>query len=142
MKFPYTKEIITEADTISLAGYLASELKPGDLVTLDGNLGAGKTFFVKALAANWGINDISSPSFAIVNEHSGNELKLYHFDFYRIKNVYELYDIGFQDYIIDEQAIVIIEWANMFSEILPAKRMEISIELKGETRKFEMRRFE
>ena len=71
--------------------------------------------------------DVNSPSFSIVNEYSGNN-KVYHFDFYRLKKIEELYDIGFEEYLNDEDAIIFIEWGNLMNEALPRNYLEILIE--------------
>ncbi|MEJ5304363.1 MAG: tRNA (adenosine(37)-N6)-threonylcarbamoyltransferase complex ATPase subunit type 1 TsaE [Ignavibacteria bacterium] len=115
-------------ETFEIAKDFSSELKPGDIVALIGNLGTGKTIFVKGICA--GLNaeqNPLSPTFSIINEYNG-KYKIYHFDFYRIKNIEELYDIGYEDYFNDE-SICLIEWADMFPEILPKDTIEVKIEL-------------
>ncbi|MDH7528828.1 MAG: tRNA (adenosine(37)-N6)-threonylcarbamoyltransferase complex ATPase subunit type 1 TsaE [Ignavibacteria bacterium] len=114
-------------ETFEIAKDFSSELKPGDIVALIGNLGTGKTIFVKGICA--GLNaeqNPLSPTFSIINEYNG-KYKIYHFDFYRIKNIEELYDIGYEDYFNDE-SICLIEWADMFPEILPKDTIEVKIE--------------
>ena len=118
MEFPFKKNVCTEAETVLLAEEFALALKPGDLILLNGDLGTGKTFFVKSACARLGIENVSSPSFAIVNEYR-NGRKIFHFDFYRIKKIEELHDIGFEDYLLSGDAVVFIEWADMFPDILP-----------------------
>ena len=137
MDFPFEKIITTEKETEQIARQFANALSPGDVVLLEGNLGSGKTFFVKALLKNFGISNVNSPTFAIVNEYSNGELKFYHFDFYRINKEYELYDIGIEDYISDENAITFIEWADLFPNAVPKADYKIKIELSRDgTRKF------
>ncbi|MGA8262938.1 MAG: tRNA (adenosine(37)-N6)-threonylcarbamoyltransferase complex ATPase subunit type 1 TsaE, partial [Ignavibacteriaceae bacterium] len=75
-----------------------------------------------------GINNVSSPTFAIVNEYL-NRIKIYHFDFYRIEKSEEIINIGFNDYLNDNEAVIFIEWGELFSKILPRKRYEIKIML-------------
>jgi len=134
MELVLEKESAVEQDTTEAANYFASLIQPGDLILLNGNLGSGKTFFVKAVCGNYGINNVSSPSFAIVNEYNGTK-KIYHFDFYRIKKISELYDIGFEDYLNDSDAITFVEWADLWSEIFPAKYYKINFEfVSGEKR--------
>lgn len=114
-------------ETFEIAKDFSSELKPGDIVALIGNLGTGKTIFVKGICA--GLNaeqNPLSPTFSIINEYNG-KYKIYHFDFYRIKDIEELYDIGYEDYFNDE-SICLIEWADMFPEILPKDTIEVKIE--------------
>lgn len=123
------KEFISNSpeETFQFAKNFSDELKPGDIIALNGNLGTGKTIFVKGICA--GLNaeqNPLSPTFSIINEYNG-KYKIYHFDFYRIKDIEELYDIGYEDYFNDE-SICLIEWANMFPEILPQERIEVLIE--------------
>jgi tRNA threonylcarbamoyladenosine biosynthesis protein TsaE len=120
-----------ENDTITLANEFAEFIKPGDLILLNGELGSGKTFFVKHVCEQFGITNVSSPSFAIVNEYNGKR-KIYHFDFYRIKKVSELYDFGIEDYLIDEEAITFIEWADLWREILPNKFFKVDFQFVNE----------
>lgn len=128
MEFPVISKVNSESETISLAEEFISGLKGGEKIVLNGELGAGKTFFIKNAANFLGIKNVSSPTFALVNEYSG-KFKIYHFDFYRINKINELYDIGFDDYLNDDEAVVFIEWGNLFPEILPNKRIEIEIKI-------------
>ena len=128
MEFPVISKIYSENETASLAEKFASGLEGGEKIVLNGELGAGKTFFIKKAADYLGIKNASSPTFALVNEYSG-KFKIYHFDFYRINKINELYDIGFGDYLNDDEALVFIEWGNLFPEILPRKRIEIEIKV-------------
>lgn len=140
MIFPYEEISKTESDTNNIASEFSSEILPGDLICLNGELGAGKTFFAKALMKNFGIINVNSPSFAIVNEYKGN-LNFNHFDFYRIKNINELYDIGINEYLLDEQNIKLIEWSDLFPEVLPTRRFEIHFEiLNSNERKITIRK--
>ena len=126
MKYPFSLKIFSEAETKNIALEFSKDLKKGDLVVLNGDLGTGKTFFVKAIGKIFGINNVSSPTFALVNEYSG-KFRIYHLDFYRIEKSEEIYDIGFNDYINDNESIMFIEWGELFPEILPHKRFEIKI---------------
>ncbi|MHB1686050.1 MAG: tRNA (adenosine(37)-N6)-threonylcarbamoyltransferase complex ATPase subunit type 1 TsaE [Ignavibacteriaceae bacterium] len=128
MDFPYTKKVFTEEDTINLAGEFVNSLSAGNVIVLNGNLGAGKTFFIKHALKIFGINNVNSPTFAIVNEYSG-KFKIYHFDFYRVNNLAELFDLGINDYLNDDRAITFIEWGNLLQVVLPKKRFEININL-------------
>ena len=132
----------SEFETSKIAEEFAGLIKNGDVVVLNGNLGAGKTFFIKSLLTVYGITDVSSPSFAIVNEYSG-KIKVFHFDFFRLKGIEELLDIGWEDYISDSDAVIFIEWGNMLPEILPARRIEINISIiNADKRKFEIKKYE
>lgn len=125
MELPFKTRVYSEGETVMLADQLAGILRSGDIVALNGQLGAGKTFFIKNLLRNFGVDYVSSPTFAIVNEYSGS-FYINHFDFYRINKVEELYDIGFEEYLIRENSITLIEWADMLPEMLPSRRLEIN----------------
>ncbi len=132
----------SEKETEQIALNFISEIKSGDIVVLNGPLGSGKTFFVKKIAEHFKISNTSSPTFAIVNEYLGNR-KLYHFDFYRINSINELHDIGFEDYLSDSDAIIFIEWGELFPEILPQSRYEIQIDLNDDdSRKIIIKKYE
>ncbi len=134
-----TIKVHSENETRNLAVGFASGLKNGDIIILNGNLGSGKTFFIREACRYFDINIVNSPTFALINEYNGKR-KVYHFDFYRINKIEELYDIGFEDYFDDEESIIFIEWGNLFPEILPAKRIEINIKTgKENNRTFEIR---
>jgi len=140
--YPFEKKIIREEETKTLAEYFAEETKSGQIIVINGELGAGKTFFVKCAVSVWGIVNASSPSFAIVNIYYG-ERKIYHFDFYRLKNKEELFDIGFNDYINDPDAITFIEWGNLIPDVLPKSRIEINIEMPEDSvRNFRFNKYE
>lgn len=120
-------EIHNVNDTTQLGIKLGELLNPGDIICLTGDLGAGKTHITKGIALGLGINDnITSPTFTIVNEYEGGRLKLNHFDVYRVSDPDEIYAIGFDDYIFSD-AVSIIEWANYIEEILPEDFLHINI---------------
>jgi tRNA threonylcarbamoyladenosine biosynthesis protein TsaE len=115
--------------------------KKGDRIVLNGNLGSGKTFFIRSSLKSIGISNVNSPSFAIVNEYYSS-FKIYHFDFFRLKKSSELFDIGWQDYLNDDFSMIFIEWGNMFPEVLPDDRIEIQIEMfNGTKREFGFKKF-
>ena len=92
-----------------------------------GSMGAGKTTFIKAVCEELGVEDvITSPTFAIVNEYTGKEGTIYHFDFYRIKKLEEVYDMGYEDYFYSG-ALCFIEWPELIEEVLPDDAMKVSI---------------
>ena len=104
-----TINLSTEQDTIDLANYLAPLLRAGDIITLFGDLGSGKTFFVKQLGKALGIDEeIDSPSFILMKEYSGGRIPLYHLDLYRLKNREEISELGLFDIL--EKGITVIEW--------------------------------
>ena len=92
-----------------------------------GSMGAGKTTFVKAICEELGVEDvITSPTFAIINEYSSREGVIYHFDFYRIKKLEEVYDMGYEDYFYSG-ALCFIEWPELIEEVLPEDAVKVSI---------------
>lgn len=127
MEFPFEENISSIEEMERLAEQLATIFHEGDVVLLNGNLGSGKTTLTKLICKNYGIGNANSPSFSIVNEYSG-DIKVCHFDFYRIKKIEELYDIGFEDYLNDESSIKFIEWGNLMPEITPQKHYEIFLQ--------------
>lgn len=109
---------------------LGSLLSRQDIVCLNGDLGAGKTTLTKSIGLGLGVKEyITSPTFALVNEYDGY-LRVYHFDVYRLDNIDELYDLGFDEYFYGE-GVSIIEWAEKIERFLPKERIELSIK-KGE----------
>ena len=131
MNYPSVIKSGNEMETAAIAENFIKSVIPGDVIILNGNLGAGKTFFIKSALRTLGINNVNSPTFAIVNEYS-DDYKFYHFDFYRINGINELFDIGFNDYLNDSEAVIFIEWGSLIPEILPHKRIEINIEIEGD----------
>lgn len=142
MSFPYMRKSTSEQDTILIADEFASILKNGMIVILNGDLGAGKTFFIKQVLQKFNVTNANSPTFAIVNEYVG-DTTFYHFDFYRINKESELHDIGIEDYFNDEQSIIFIEWGNLFPEVLPKQRIQIKIDYIDENeREFSFIKYE
>lgn len=122
-------EIISRspAETEQAGEQLAKELRPGDVVALFGNLGAGKTQFIRGLARGLAITDmVSSPTFALVHTYSGR-IPLYHFDMYRIMNWADLESTGFFDYL-DSGGICAVEWSENIEAALPANAIRVHIE--------------
>ncbi|MGX8791674.1 tRNA (adenosine(37)-N6)-threonylcarbamoyltransferase complex ATPase subunit type 1 TsaE [Oceanobacillus oncorhynchi] len=114
----------TEKDTQDFACRLAEKLQPNDVLTLEGQLGVGKTTFTKGLAQGLDIKrNISSPTFTIVKEYRGR-LPLYHMDVYRLENSME--DIGFDDYFFGD-GVTVIEWASFIEDFLPKERLDIKL---------------
>jgi tRNA threonylcarbamoyladenosine biosynthesis protein TsaE len=126
LQYPYKVITRSTEETADAARKFTSTLQGGEVVVLNGNLGAGKTFFIKKAGEYMNISNINSPTFSLVNEHYGT-LKVNHFDFYRINSASELYDIGINDYLSEENSVTFIEWGNLFPEVLPHKRIEINI---------------
>jgi len=118
-------------ETISIGYEFAKELKAGDIVGLFGNLGSGKTQFVKGICGFFNVKDkVSSPTFIIVNEYSGfyekseNILRINHFDLYRLKNISELKEIGLESYVNDN-SVCVIEWPEIADEFLRGNIMKV-----------------
>lgn len=117
----------SEQETFELGFKLGEDAKVGDVFTLIGDLGVGKTVFSKGFAKGLKIDEhISSPTFTIVQIYEEGRMPLYHFDAYRIGDVSEMDEIGFDDYVYGE-GVCLIEWANLIEEILPAHYTEIEI---------------
>lgn len=116
-----------EEETKKIANSLAKLLQKGDIIILSGDLGAGKTKFTEGILSFFGLEDeISSPTFNIVNEYKTNNINLYHFDIYRLEDIDEFYEIGGEEYF--EKGICIIEWGELLNPILPKDYILIKIE--------------
>ena len=129
-----------EADTERLGGALAHALGPGDVIALHGQLGAGKTRLVQAVARALGcVNQlVNSPTFILIQEYDGR-LPVYHVDAYRLKDSDEFMEIGGEE-ILAGDGVCLIEWAEKVGEALPADHVAVSISLTGErTRSFQFR---
>lgn len=121
-------ESFSEEDTFALGKKIGSEAKEGEVYTLIGDLGVGKTAFTKGVAKGLEIKEpICSPTFTIVQVYDEGRLPFYHFDVYRISDVEEMEEIGFEDYIYSK-GVSMIEWANLIEEILPPSYQQILIE--------------
>jgi len=128
MDYKFTSR--SEQDTMELAENIESEKFPGMIICLDGELGSGKTVFVKGFAKSLGIEDnITSPTFNIVKEYQVGELPLYHMDVYRLEDTDE--DIGFADYF-GSDAISIVEWSDLIADSLPEERLDIKFKIIDE----------
>ena len=115
-------------ETLEFGEKLGEQAEPGQVYTLVGDLGVGKTLFTQGFAKGLGIAEpISSPTFTIVQEYEEGRLPFYHFDVYRIGDIEEMDEIGYEDYISGE-GVSLIEWSNLIEEILPEERTEILIE--------------
>lgn len=115
-------------ETFALGKKIGEMARPGEIYTLTGDLGVGKTVFTQGVAAGLGIIEpVSSPTFTIIQEYDSGRLPFYHFDVYRIGDIEEMDEIGYDDYFFG-QGICLIEWANLIEEILPENRREIIIE--------------
>lgn len=119
-----------ENETKMFAKNLASILKKGDVIVLSGELGAGKTKFVEGILEKFNLEDeISSPTFTIVNEYKNSEISIYHFDLYRLSDIYEFENIGGEEYF--DKGICIFEWGELIEDILPNDYIKIKFERIG-----------
>ena len=131
MNLPHEQKLYSIEESKDIALKISKIISENDVIVLNGNLGSGKTTLIKFICSNFNIADVSSPSFSIVNEYYGSK-KIFHFDFYRIKKIEELYDIGIEEYFNDQEAIVFIEWGNLMQDILPLKHYEINLKLASD----------
>lgn len=114
-----------ENDTKNFAKNFAKNLKTGDIIILSGELGSGKTKFTEGILTYFGLeNEISSPTFTIVNEYKKDNINIYHFDVYRLEDIDEFYAIGGEDYF--ENGICIIEWGEQIEEIISKNYTKIT----------------
>ncbi|MFI3200427.1 MAG: tRNA (adenosine(37)-N6)-threonylcarbamoyltransferase complex ATPase subunit type 1 TsaE [Eubacteriales bacterium] len=127
-----TKETNSPEETFEVAYELGSTLQAGAVLTLIGDLGVGKTVFTQGLAKGLEIEEpITSPTFTIVQIYEQGRLPFYHFDVYRIGDIEEMDEIGYEDYI-NRDGVCMIEWANIIEEILPKSYIEVTITKKLE----------
>ena len=125
MNYKYTSRC--EEDTLELAENIESEKFPGMVICLNGELGSGKTVFVKGFAKALGIQEtITSPTFSLVKEYHDGEMPLFHMDVYRMEDSKE--NFGLDDYL-NQEGICIIEWPEMIEEQLPEERLEVKIKV-------------
>ena len=126
----------SERETIEFGRVFAQKLKPGDVIALSGDLGAGKTTFTKGIAQGLGVPDsehVNSPSFVLVREYKGN-INLYHCDLYRLDNISDIAELGISDYF-SEDGVMVIEWAEKGSSLMPSEHMLIKIKYLGDTKR-------
>ena len=115
----------SENDTKQFAKQFASKLTKGEVLVLSGDLGSGKTKFTEGFLSYFGLeNEISSPTFTIVNEYQKNDINIYHFDVYRLEDSSEFYAIGGEEYF--EKGICIIEWGELIEDALPKEYIKIN----------------
>lgn len=123
-----TIETTSPEETFAVGRQLGLSAKPGELYTLDGDLGVGKTVFTKGMAEGLGITEhVNSPTFTIVQIYESGRLPFYHFDVYRIGDIEEMDEIGYEDYFFGD-GVCIVEWAELISELLPSTAKKITIE--------------
>lgn len=122
-------------ETESFGQQFAGSVKPGDVIALVGELGSGKTQFVKGLAAAIGVTTpATSPTFTLLHEYSGGRLPIYHFDFFRVEDRQSAGRLGLDDYFFGD-GVSVVEWADRFSDLIPENARWISFETKSETQR-------
>ena len=132
-------ETFSPEETRALGKKLGEMAQPGEIYTLNGDLGVGKTVFTQGIAEGLGITEaVSSPTFTIVQVYEDGRMPFYHFDVYRIGDIEEMDEIGYEDYFYGD-GLCMIEWAGLIEEILPEKRHDVTIEKELE-RGFDYRR--
>ena len=134
-------ETFNEKETFELGKKLGTEAKPGQIYALLGDLGVGKTILTKGFAEGLGITEpVSSPTFTIVQVYEEGRMPFYHFDVYRIGDIEEMDEIGYEDCFFGE-GVCLVEWANLIEEIMPEETIWITIE-KDLEKGFDYRRIE
>jgi len=126
-------KIITksEQETFESAKNITKDIISGDVFLLEGPLGAGKSVFTRGILAGLGVSEsVPSPTFTLVNEYSGT-FPIYHFDLYRINNPFELYEIGFEDYIYG-QGVSLVEWASKGGDLMPENAIIVDIKITSD----------
>ena len=122
------RETYSEQETFELGKEIGEHAKGGEVFTLEGDLGVGKTVFTKGFAYGLGVrDDVVSPTFTIVQEYRQGRLPLYHFDVYRIGDPEEMYELGYEEYFYGD-GVCVIEWADLIEELLPEYTKVIRIE--------------
>ncbi len=128
-------EFIYSLDEISNAAAFILAQNPPKIIIINGEMGAGKTTLIKNICIKLGVEDeTSSPTFSIVNEYSANEKSIFHFDFYRLKNISEAYDMGLDEYLYSGN-ICLIEWPEIISELLPENFALVDIKILADGRR-------
>ena len=119
-------------ETFAVGKQIGEQAQAGAIFALDGDLGCGKTVFTQGLAAGLGVDEyVNSPTFTILQVYEGGRLPLYHFDVYRIGDVEEMDEIGYEEYFYGD-GVSVVEWASLFPELLPERTVFITIEKEPE----------
>lgn len=123
-------------DTFKIGRAIAGNLRKGDIICLFGELGSGKTALTKGIASGFGIekNEVLSPSFVLIRQYSGDGMRLYHFDLYRLMSTESILALGYEEYFYDD-GITIIEWADRLKCLLPKEYLKIKLEIKPDSRR-------
>lgn len=137
-----TFETFSVDETLALGERFAQDLIAGDVVLLSGDLGAGKTHFVKGVARGFGVDEshVNSPTFTLIHEYKTGRLPVYHIDAYRLKSEQEAVEIGIEEYLFGD-GICLVEWPERIEGLLPDDCLEVRIEALGtESRRFSFRK--
>jgi tRNA threonylcarbamoyladenosine biosynthesis protein TsaE len=123
-------------DTLQAGRKIASNLSPGDIVCLFGELGSGKTILTKGIARGLGIaeNKVISPTFVLIREYPKAKIPFYHFDLYRLKDPRNILVLGYEEYLYDD-GIAVIEWADRLKYLLPGEYLKIALAIRGNTQR-------
>jgi tRNA threonylcarbamoyladenosine biosynthesis protein TsaE len=131
-EFSFERQVDSPEAMVALGAEIASDLSDGSVLALCGGLGAGKTHFTKGLASGLGCTgEVTSPTFSLAHEYTGGRIPLFHFDFYRMENQSEVLRIGWDEYL-DAEGVVVVEWADKFSELFPANTLWFKFALGDE----------
>ena len=126
------RETNSAAETRALGEELSSSLRPGDVVVLEGELGAGKSELARGIARGLGVREtVTSPSFTILNVYESGRYPLYHFDWYRLESADELYELGMDEYLGGD-GIAVVEWAERCPEAVPENTIRITLDVTWE----------
>ncbi len=127
----------SEKETFSIGQDLAGKIVAGDIFLVEGGLGVGKSVLVRGMAKGLGVDEaMPSPSFTLVNEYAGR-FPVYHFDFYRINDPFELYELGFEDYVYSK-GVSFIEWPSRGRELMPSNAVKINMTIVDGKRRIEV----
>ncbi|MFT5130539.1 MAG: tRNA threonylcarbamoyladenosine biosynthesis protein TsaE [Rhodothermales bacterium] len=119
----------SDTETVAVGSEFAAGLRGGDIVALHGDLGAGKTVFARGVARGLGIADpVTSPTFTVVQEYEGPELRLYHIDLYRLQGEEDAIAFGIEEFLNDPEAVTLLEWAERIAGLLPKEHLSVQIE--------------
>ncbi|MBT8038069.1 MAG: tRNA (adenosine(37)-N6)-threonylcarbamoyltransferase complex ATPase subunit type 1 TsaE [Verrucomicrobiae bacterium] len=130
----FVRQVASAEEMMALGVEMAEGLVAGDVVALQGGLGAGKTHFTKGIAEGLGCHgEVTSPTFSLAHEYSGGRLPLFHFDFYRMETENEVLRIGWDEYL-DEDGIMVVEWPDKFPDLLPMGAIWLKLTTAGEGR--------
>jgi tRNA threonylcarbamoyladenosine biosynthesis protein TsaE len=123
-------------ETLHLGRLLAKHLRAGDIICLQGELGAGKTVFTKGIAEGLGVNKakVTSSSFILVRRHLEGKIPLYHFDLYRLKNPADIAAVGYEEYLYDE-GVSVIEWAENLDCLMPKEHLMVKLAYRGQNKR-------